>query len=117
MYESGDWIIPTFNNHLRFDKPALLYWLQLASYNAFGVDEFAARFPSALAALVAVLATYELGRRAFRARVGLLAGLIAASSVGFCAAGHFANPDAVLNACTALTLALFFNGYRPGGGC
>src|SRR5947209_19418174 len=62
MYESGDWIIPTFNNHLRFDKPALLYWLQLASYHTFGVNELAARLPSALAALVALLAPYELGR-------------------------------------------------------
>jgi 4-amino-4-deoxy-L-arabinose transferase-like glycosyltransferase len=116
MHESGNWVVPTFNNHLRFDKPALLYWLQLAAYRAFGVNEFAARFPSALAALVALLATYELGRRAFRARVGLLAGVIAASTVGFCAAAHFANPDAVLNACTALTLLLFFCGYRRGGG-
>jgi 4-amino-4-deoxy-L-arabinose transferase-like glycosyltransferase len=116
MYESGNWVVPTFNNHLRFDKPALLYWLQLAAYNAFGVNEFAARFPSALAALGAVLATYELGRRAFQARVGLLAGLIVASTIAFCASAHFANPDAVLNACTALTLVLFFAGYRRGGG-
>jgi 4-amino-4-deoxy-L-arabinose transferase-like glycosyltransferase len=116
MYESGNWVVPTFNNHLRFDKPALLYWLQLAAYNVFGVNEFAARFPSALAALVAVLATYELGRRAFHARVGLLAGLIVASTVAFCASAHFANPDAVLNACTALTLVLFYTGYRRGGG-
>jgi 4-amino-4-deoxy-L-arabinose transferase-like glycosyltransferase len=115
MYESGNWIVPTFNNHLRFDKPALLYWLQLAAYNAFGVNEFAARLPSALAALIAILATYEMGRRAFHLRVGLLAGLIVASTVGFCAAAHFANPDGLLNACTALTLALSFNGYHRGG--
>jgi 4-amino-4-deoxy-L-arabinose transferase-like glycosyltransferase len=115
MYESGDWILPTFNTHIRYDKPALLYWLQLSCYRAFGVNEFAARLPSAVAALAAVLATYELGRRAFRARVGLLAGLIAATTGGFCAAAHFANPDALLNACTALTLWLFFNAYRRGG--
>ncbi len=29
MYESGNWIVPTFNFVLRVDKPALLYWLQM----------------------------------------------------------------------------------------
>jgi 4-amino-4-deoxy-L-arabinose transferase-like glycosyltransferase len=116
MYESDNWIVPTFNDQPRYDKPALLYWLQVAAYHALGVNEFTARLPSALAALVAVLATYELGRRAFHVRIGLLAGVIAASTAGFCAAAHFANPDALLNACTVLTLLLFFTGYRRGGG-
>src|ERR1041384_4136293 len=30
MLDSGNWVIPTFNYRLRDDKPALLYWLQLA---------------------------------------------------------------------------------------
>src|SRR3954449_8384470 len=55
MRERGDFIVPTFNGHLRVDKPALLYWLQIASYELFGVNEFAGRFPSALAALLTVL--------------------------------------------------------------
>ncbi len=114
MYWSGNWVVPTFNNAIRFDKPALLYWLQLAGYATFGINEFAARLPSALAALVAVLATYELGRRAFDKAVGLLAGIIVASTVCFCAAAHFANPDALLNACAVLTLLVFFAAYRRG---
>src|SRR5437588_10611089 len=65
MYESGNWIVPTFNYHLRTDKPALLYWLQIFAYQSFGVNEFSARLPSALAALAAILMTYELGRRMF----------------------------------------------------
>src|SRR5947209_2965608 len=51
MRESGNWIVPTFNYQLREDKPALLYWLQMAAYAVCGVGEFAARLPSALAAL------------------------------------------------------------------
>ena len=57
----------TFNGQPRTAKPALLYWLQVASYRRLGVTEFAARLPSALAALATVLLTYELGRRAFEA--------------------------------------------------
>src|SRR4051812_18437586 len=60
-----DLIEPTFNSVLRVDKPALLYWLQIASAEIFGLNEFAARFPSALAALATVLIAYELSRSLF----------------------------------------------------
>ena len=62
MLVSGNWIVPTFNFKLRVDKPALLYWCQATAYRFLGVNEFAARLPSVLAALAAVLLTYELGR-------------------------------------------------------
>jgi 4-amino-4-deoxy-L-arabinose transferase-like glycosyltransferase len=107
MLEAGDWVVPTFNYHLRVDKPALLYWLQILAYRTFGVNEFAARLPSALAALATVLVVYELGRRLFDRATGLLAGLILASTIGFSAAAHFANPDALLNLFTVLTLFFF----------
>src|SRR5438270_13297623 len=60
MLESGNWVMPTFNYQLRVDKPALLYWLQIAAYRLCGVNELAARLPSVLAALAAVLLTCEL---------------------------------------------------------
>jgi 4-amino-4-deoxy-L-arabinose transferase-like glycosyltransferase len=109
MYESGNFITPSFNCKLRVDKPALLYWLQVSAYNAFGVNEFSARLPSALASLLALLVIYELGRRLFQRSAALLAGLVLASSFSFTAAAHFANPDALLNLCTLLTLWCFWN--------
>src|SRR5262249_50767994 len=99
---------------LRDDKPVLLYWLQICAYACLGVTEGAARLPSALAALATVLLTYELGRRLFDATTGLLAGLILASTLLFCASAHFANPDALLNACTVLTMLLFWQGHALG---
>lgn len=117
MLRADNWRVPTFNYHLRVDKPALLYWLQILAYQAFGVGEFAARLPSALAALLTVLATYELGRLLYGPAAGLLSGLILASAVMFCAAGHFANPDALLTACTTLAFLCFARGLavgRPG---
>jgi 4-amino-4-deoxy-L-arabinose transferase-like glycosyltransferase len=111
MRASGDWVVPYFNGHLRPDKPALLYWLQDAAYALFGVNEFSARLPSALAALAAVLLTYELGRRLFDATTGLLGGLVLASATMFCAAAHFANPDALLDACTVLTFLCYWRTY------
>jgi len=111
MMESGDWIVPKFNNVLRVDKPALLYWLQVAAYQQFGVNEFAARLPSALAALAAVLLAYELGRKLFTPVAGLLGGLVLASTPMVSAAARFANPDALLNTFTILTMLLFWRGF------
>jgi 4-amino-4-deoxy-L-arabinose transferase-like glycosyltransferase len=115
MFESGNYVVPSFNYQVRYDKPALLYWLQAGAYAACGVNEFAARLPSALAALLAVLATCELGRALFGKSAGLLAGLVLASAVAFCASAHFANPDALLNLFTALTLLCFWNDYAGRG--
>lgn len=115
MWAADSYIVPNFNYEMRVDKPALLYWLQASAYSAFGLNEFAARLPSALAALVAVLTTYELGRRLFGAAVGLLAGIVLASAVAFSVAAHFANPDALLNACMLLAMALFWRDYVRGG--
>ncbi len=111
MLRAGDWIVPTCNYQLRTDKPVLLYWCQIAAFNVFGVGELAARLPSALAALAAVLATYELGRRMFNALTGLLAGLLLGGAVLFCAAAHFANPDSLLNASCLFALFFFWTDY------
>ncbi|HXG12938.1 MAG TPA: glycosyltransferase family 39 protein [Gemmataceae bacterium] len=114
MLERDNWVVPTFNYQLRVDKPALLYWLQIAAYQWFGVNEFSARLPSALAALVTVLLTYELGRLMFGRSTGLLAGVVLASAVQFCAAAHFANPDPLFNAFTVLALLVFWIGFALG---
>ncbi|MCS6852862.1 MAG: glycosyltransferase family 39 protein [Gemmataceae bacterium] len=114
MLESDNWIVPTFNYELRVDKPALLYWLQIAAYRWFGINEFAARLPSALAAWVTVCCVYELGRAMFSAATGVLAGLALASAGMFCAAAHFANPDALLTATSTLNLTTFWLGHVGG---
>jgi 4-amino-4-deoxy-L-arabinose transferase-like glycosyltransferase len=114
MREAGDWVVPTFNYDLRVDKPALLYWLQIGGYEAFGVSEFAARLPSALAAALTLLLTYELSRRMFGRGAGLLSGLVLGSASAFCAAAHFANPDALLTLCTVLALLFFWLGFSGG---
>src|SRR5687767_10480412 len=62
MFERGDWITPTLGGFNWFEKPALLYWLQIASFNLFGVSEFAARFGSALFGVGTVVALWTLGR-------------------------------------------------------
>ncbi len=51
MKLTGDWITPFFNGETRFDKPPLIYWLMALFYHVLGVNEWAVRLPSALAAM------------------------------------------------------------------
>jgi 4-amino-4-deoxy-L-arabinose transferase-like glycosyltransferase len=93
MIESGDWITPHYNYEFRFQKPILFYWLAAGTYRVAGVDEAAARFPSALAGLALALMTFFCGRRWFDARTGLLAGAIVATSFGYFSMARTALPD------------------------
>lgn len=63
MVERGDYVVPYFNNQVRLDKPPLTYWLQTASYRLFGENDFAARFPSAVAAALVALSIFGWGSR------------------------------------------------------
>lgn len=51
MTLTGDWVTPYFNEVTRFDKPPLVYWLMAIAFKVLGVNEWAARLPSALSAL------------------------------------------------------------------
>ena len=62
MFMRSDWVTPTLGGFHWFEKPALLYWLQIASYNLVGVNEFAARFGSALFGLGVAVCLFLVGR-------------------------------------------------------
>jgi 4-amino-4-deoxy-L-arabinose transferase-like glycosyltransferase len=62
MMVRSDWLIPTQNGVPRLQKPPLVYWCDVLSMRVFGVNEFGARFPVALATLGWFLATGLLAR-------------------------------------------------------
>ena len=111
MAEAQTWVVPSFNFKLRTDKPALLYWCLLLAYQSFGVHEWAARLPSALASLASLLVTYELGRLWFGRRSGLLAAVILGSSLMFNVVSHAVTPDALLILATLLSFLCLARGY------
>jgi 4-amino-4-deoxy-L-arabinose transferase-like glycosyltransferase len=65
MTDSGDYLTMQFKGHDTSEKPICFYWLCLASSKIFGFNEFAFRFPSALASCLGVLLAYLLGRRIY----------------------------------------------------
>lgn len=58
MTVTGDWITPFFNGQPRFDKPPLIYWLMAIAYQTIGVNEWAARLPSALSGFGVMVAVF-----------------------------------------------------------
>ena len=49
MLQSGNIIVPMFNNAPRYAKPPLIYWCQSAAYRVLGENALAARLPSLIA--------------------------------------------------------------------
>lgn len=96
MIERHDWVTPYFNGELRDHKPVLLYWFMMSAYAVFGVNEFAARFWSAVLGVGTVLLTFDLGRRWFGPRTGFWAGVMLSTCMMFPVAARAATPDSVL---------------------
>jgi 4-amino-4-deoxy-L-arabinose transferase-like glycosyltransferase len=81
MRQSGDYLIPRLNGDYRFDKPPLIYWCQVLSYDVFGENDFAARLPSAVFAALTALATWIFSGRLLGGRVGIWSAIIFATSL------------------------------------
>jgi 4-amino-4-deoxy-L-arabinose transferase-like glycosyltransferase len=102
MLENGDWMTTYLNYVVRFTKPPLCIWMMALSYQAFGMNEFAARFFGASCGVVLVAITYLFGRKFVSntaAVLGTLTLLIAPLFVGI-----------AREAITDMPLALFVAG-------
>jgi 4-amino-4-deoxy-L-arabinose transferase-like glycosyltransferase len=107
MLERGDFITPTLNYVKYFEKPPLLYWLNAASIKLFGLNEFAARLPSALSGLATVIATYIIAIRLFERRTALFAALFLATAAGFVIQSRIILTDMLLTFCLTSALGAF----------
>src|SRR6516162_11260070 len=102
MITSGDWVTPRLDGVVYLEKPPLIYWLIAASYEVFGVHDWAARIPIAVAAIALCWLTAAFGIWAFGKRAGFYAGLCMATCVGLWLFTRVLIPDVVLT----LTIAL-----------
>jgi 4-amino-4-deoxy-L-arabinose transferase-like glycosyltransferase len=107
MLARGDFITPTIGGHPWFEKPVLLYWLMAASMRWLGVTEFAARWPSAVVAMLAAFVIYYAGRRIISPRFGFLSALTLIVSVMFASFAHGATTDMPLAAMLSVGLCCF----------
>lgn len=106
MLDSGDWVVPRFNDTLAVDKPVLMHWCMAAAAALLGPDERVARLPAALATVLAALALLRAGSRWFSPAVGVTAALAFVGCLLVGIEAHAATPDAILTAATAWATVL-----------
>ncbi|MBN3905104.1 MAG: glycosyltransferase family 39 protein [Nostoc sp. NMS1] len=125
MFVTGDWITPFFNGETRFDKPALIYWCQAIAYYIIGVNEWAVRLPSAIAAFALVcLAFYtvhwylakqdeleQVSRPTRRYLTSFIAAALMALNPETIIWARTGVSDMLLTGCVASALLCFFLGY------
>ncbi len=105
MLQSGDWVTPYADGVRFLDKPPMMYWSMAVAYKIFGQNEFAARFPSALAVLGISILIFLMGKKAVDESTGLIAGIAASFCLGTFLFTRMVFPDILL--VFFLTLALF----------
>ena len=96
MLASGDWVTARLDGVAYLEKAPLNYWMMAVAYKIFGVHDWAARLPHALAVVLLCWVTYRFGRWAFGETAGLFAGLALSTSVGLFLFTRVLIPDAVL---------------------
>src|SRR5947207_3916256 len=103
-----DWVTPHENFLAVLDKPMPYYWLVAASYKLFGVSEWTARLPSALAGAGCVVLVFLFARRFFGLWPALWSSLILVSSLEFYLFSRIVIFDMTLTFFMTLSLFCFF---------
>ena len=109
MADTNDLLNIKFQAEARNKKPAAAYWAQTAMIKTFANDGenriWAQRIPSALAAVLTILALYWGSLRLIGRKAGLIACALMATSLIFIFEGHIAKTDALLCASTTVMFA------------
>jgi 4-amino-4-deoxy-L-arabinose transferase-like glycosyltransferase len=93
MADTHDWITPRLWGTPWFEKPVLYYWTAGIAIRIFGVSEFAARLPSALAALLAVIAVAWTALRSYGLGAAWYSLLMLPTCVAMIGFARAASPD------------------------
>ncbi|WP_170975804.1 glycosyltransferase family 39 protein [Rhizobium sp. FY34] len=100
MMESHDWVDIRFQDNPRYKKPVGIYWLQgLAGLVTGGAEDsplWVYRLPSLLGAILVGLFSYGIANRIAGEKAGLIAGILALTTVELALEARIAKTDAML---------------------
>jgi len=113
MLARHDWVTPTLYGKPWLEKPPLYYWRAMEEYWLFGVSDWAARLPSAMAATFMIAVIYFFLRR-FRRGSQLNGSLMTAASAGVIGFARGAGTDMLLTAAFVVGILLWFAWYAGG---
>jgi len=96
MLQSGDWVTARLDGVAYLEKSPLKYWMMAVSFLIFGVHDWVARIPIALAAVLLCWVAARFSAWAFGPRAGLYSGLVLATCVGLFLFTRILIPDVIL---------------------
>lgn len=91
-----------------FEKPPLYMWLTAVSFNIFGINEFAARFFSALFGLLTILVVYLFAEKLFSKTSAFISALSLLTTFHFLYYSRAAMLDVTVTFFITLTLYLYY---------
>jgi 4-amino-4-deoxy-L-arabinose transferase-like glycosyltransferase len=107
MLASGDWVTARLDGVLYLEKAPLIYWLIAIFYKFFGVSDWVARLPVALASIGLAILSAFFGMWAFGKRAGFYAGLCMSTCIGLFLFTRIQIPDVMLTFTIALAMWAF----------
>src|ERR1700756_136188 len=107
MFVTGDYVTLHINGVRYLEKAPLPYWLVVASYHLFGINEFSTRLPMAISVLLLGVLALVWGRRAFGERAGIYAALFVYTAAGVFLFTRILIPDVLLSVLIAASLYFF----------
>ena len=113
MVETGDWITPQYDYGVPFwGKPPLSTWLSAGAMKLLGINEFAARIPSFMMALLVVLLVWQLASRQRGTDHAMAAVLVLATTPLFFVSSGAVMTDPSLLAGTTLCMVAFWQALK-----
>ncbi len=114
MLTSGDFVTAHLDGVPYLEKAPLLYWMIAGGYEIFGVHDWVARIPVALAAVGLCWLTAAFGIWAFGQRAGFYAGLCMATCIGLFLFTRVLIPDVMVTFTIALAMWAFLRVLEEG---
>jgi 4-amino-4-deoxy-L-arabinose transferase-like glycosyltransferase len=108
MIMTGDFFHPTIVGLPYFDKPLGSYWLIALTVPFTGLNEWAVRIPSAICAIIALLAVRQIGAQLWSPTTGRLAGWILLTTQGFLFWARVGAADMANLACSIAAVAWYW---------
>jgi len=111
ILRTNDWIVPHYEHCKEYSDcwlhPPLFYWMTATSFKIFGVNEFAAKFISALLGVFTILLVYLIGYRVSNSyKIGFFSAFVLLTTQPFLDLGRKCQLDVPLT--FFITLSILF---------
>ena len=110
--QTGDLVNLTWNGSPYLDHPPFGFWVTALTFKIFGINEFWARFPQAISAVLSLFLVYLLGKELFNRLVGGVSALALSSAFWFVNRARSGNLDILLTLMFLLNFYLAFKAVK-----